>query len=154
MKKNRHIKIFELISRYDIETQDELLEHLRREGFDVTQATVSRDIRELDIIKVTTDKGTYKYTSSHVPQLQTKKSLSFANALVDSVQSVNFAQNIIVIKTTPGMSSPVAVAIDNIRETRILGCVAGDDTIIVVTTDSGSACEIGGKMKKLLSGNS
>lgn len=152
MKKNRHVKILELISKYEIETQDELLEHLKNEGFDVTQATVSRDIRELDIIKITTDRGTYKYTSSRAPQLQTKKSVYFASAVADAVQSINYAQNIIVIKTTPGMSSPVAVAIDNIAEPRILGCVAGDDTIIIVTTDGASAHEIGNKMRSLLSG--
>ena len=152
MKKNRHVKIFELISKYEIETQDELLDHLRREGFDVTQATVSRDIRELDIVKISTDRGTYKYTSAHAPQLQSKKSMSLANALVDAVQSVTCAQNIIVIKTTPGMSSPVAVAIDNLSDPRILGCVAGDDTIIMVTSDNVSAQEVGGRLKSLLSG--
>ena len=152
MKKNRHVKIYELISKHEIETQDELLDYLRTEGFDVTQATVSRDIRELDIVKITTDRGTYKYTSSHSPQVQSKKSVSLANTLTDAVQSVNFAQNIIVVKTTPGMSSPVAVAIDNLAEPRILGCVAGDDTIIVVVTDNEAAYDITSKMKLMLSG--
>ncbi len=152
MKKNRHIKIFELISKYEIETQEELLDYLREEGFDVTQATVSRDIRELDIVKVTTKRGTYKYTAAHTPQKQSGGAATFANTLVDSVQSVNFAQNIIVVKTTPGMSSPVAVAIDHLAEPRILGCVSGDDTIIVVVTDSGAAYDIGSRMKTLLSG--
>ncbi|MBQ7358400.1 MAG: arginine repressor [Clostridia bacterium] len=152
MKKNRHVKIYELISKHEIETQDELLDYLRAEGFDVTQATVSRDIRELDIVKITTDRGTYKYTSSHSPQVQGKKSVSLANTLTDAVQSVNFAQNIIVVKTTPGMSSPVAVAIDNLAEPRILGCVAGDDTIIVVVTDNEAAYDITSKMKLMLSG--
>lgn len=152
MKKNRHIKIFELISKYEIETQEELLDYLKEEGFDVTQATVSRDIRELDIVKMTTKRGTYKYTASHATQKQSSGAASFANALVDSVQSVNFAQNIIVVKTTPGMSSPVAVAIDNLSEQRLLGCVSGDDTIIVVATDSEAAYDIGNRMKSLLSG--
>ena len=152
MKKNRHVKILELISKHEIETQDELLDYLREEGFEVTQATISRDIRELDIVKITTSKGTYKYTSSKRQQAQPKSAVSFADTLVDSVHSVNFAQNIIVINTTPGLSSPIAVAIDNLSEPRILGCVAGDDTIIVVVTDKDSAYEIGRNMKSLLSG--
>ncbi len=149
MKKNRHIKIYELISKHDIETQDELIDYLRAEGYDVTQATVSRDIRELNIVKVTTKRGTYKYTASHAQQKPS--TTPFANALVDSVQSVNFAQNIIVIKTIPGMSSAIAVAIDGLAEPRLLGCVSGDDTIIVVATDSEAAYDIGSRMKDLLS---
>ena len=149
MKKNRHLKIYELISKHEIETQDELIDYLRAEGFDVTQATVSRDIRELNIVKVTTKRGTYKYTASHAqPKPVTTP---FANALVDSVQSVNFAQNIIVIKTIPGMSSAIAVAIDGLSEPRLLGCVSGDDTIIVIATDADAAYDIGSRMKDLLS---
>ncbi len=149
MKKNRHLKIYELISKHEIETQDELIDYLRAEGYDVTQATVSRDIRELNIVKVTTKRGTYKYTASHA---QPKPSTTpFANALVDSVQSVNFAQNIIVIKTIPGMSSAIAVAIDGLSDTRLLGCVSGDDTIIAVATDAEAAYDIGSRMKELLS---
>lgn len=153
MKKNRHVKIFELISKYEIETQEELLDYLHEEGFDVTQATVSRDIRELDIVKVTTNKGTYKYTSSRSQGNTQKSSTALAGAIADAVQSVNFAQNIIVIKTAPGMSSPVAVAVDNLAEPRILGCVSGDDTIIVIVTDSESAYRIGSEMKSLLAKN-
>jgi len=153
VKKNRHVKILELISKNEIETQDELLDYLREEGFDVTQATISRDIRELEIVKITTSKGTYKYTSSKRHQTQQRSAASLADTLVDSVHSVNFAQNIIVIKTAPGLSSPIAVAIDNLPESRILGCVAGDDTIIVITTDTDAAYEIGRNMKILLSGN-
>ena len=150
MKKNRQHKILELIAKYEIDTQDELIDYLDKEGFAVTQATVSRDIRELDIVKVTTSKGTYKYTASRASS-EGKRTASLASALVDCVYSVNFAQNIIVLKTTPGMSNPVAVAIDKLDESRILGCVAGDDTIIVVTTDNEAAYEIGSNVKRLLS---
>ena len=150
MKKNRQHKILELIAKYEIDTQDELIDYLEKEGFAVTQATVSRDIRELDIVKVTTSKGTYKYTASRASS-EGKRTASLASALVDCVYSVNFAQNIIVLKTTPGMSNPVAVAIDKLDESRILGCVAGDDTIIVVTTDNEAAYEIGSNVKRLLS---
>ena len=99
---------------------------------------------------MTTSKGTYKYTASRASS-EGKRTASLASALVDCVYSVNFAQNIIVLKTTPGMSNPVAVAIDKLDESRILGCVAGDDTIIVVTTDNEAAYEIGSNVKRLLS---
>ena len=138
MKKNRQHKILELIAKYEIDTQDELIDYLEKEGFAVTQATVSRDIRELDIVKVTTSKGTYKYTASRASS-EGKRTASLASALVDCVYSVNFAQNIIVLKTTPGMSNPVAVAIDKLDESRILGCVAGDDTILVATRNETAA---------------
>lgn len=149
MKKNRQHKILELISKHEIDTQDELIAYLEAEGFAVTQATVSRDIRELDIVKVTTGRGTYKYTASRAGAAR-GSSVSLVSAIVDCVQSVSAAQNIIVLKTTPGMSAPVAVAIDKLAEPRILGCVAGDDTIIVVVTDSGAAHEIGSNIKGLL----
>lgn len=151
MKKKRHEKILELISRYEIETQDELIECLGREGFEVTQATVSRDIRELGIIKMSTERGTYKYAVSGASRVGQRAQRAFVNGLFDAVVSVSCAQNIIVVKTSPGMSSPVAVAIDALDDKRILGCVSGDDTIIVVAADSESATELGGKMKALLS---
>lgn len=151
MKKNRQEKILELISRYEIDTQDELIECLGREGFEVTQATVSRDIRELGIIKMSTERGTYKYAVSGAPHSGQRVQRALVSGLVDAVLSVSCAQNIIVVKTSPGMSSPVAVAIDAIDDARILGCVSGDDTIIIVATDSECARELGGKMKAMLS---
>ncbi len=151
MKKNRQEKILELISKYEIETQDDLLELLRQEGVETTQATVSRDIRELDIVKMTTERGTYKYVSALIPKNTQKKSVPFARGLVDAVVSVSCALNIIVVKTSPGMSSPVAVAIDSFDDARILGCVSGDDTIIIVVRDEESAFELCEKMKAMLS---
>lgn len=151
MKKNRHEKILELISRYEIETQDELMSCLCKEGFEVTQATVSRDIRELGIIKMSTERGTYKYAVSGTSRAGQRAQRAFVSGLVDAVLSIRCAQNIIVVKTSPGMSSPVAVAIDAFDDERILGCVSGDDTIIVVAVDSDAAQELGVRMKAMLS---
>lgn len=137
MKKNRHEKMLELISRYEIETQDELIERLRENGYDVTQATVSRDIRELKIAKMTTGKGTYRYVLPK--QVEHGAGIKFSAALIDSITSVEAAQNLVVIKTFPGLASAVAGGIDRMGLSQILGCVAGDDTIMVVTTDNDCA---------------
>ena len=137
MKKNRHEKMLELISRYEIETQDELIERLRENGYDVTQATVSRDIRELKIAKMTTGKGTYRYVLPK--QVEHGTGIKFSAALIDSITSVEAAQNLVVIKTFPGLASAVAGGIDRMGLSQILGCVAGDDTIMVVTTDNDCA---------------
>ncbi|MBE6634250.1 MAG: arginine repressor [Ruminococcaceae bacterium] len=134
MKKHRHEKMLELISRYEIETQDELIERLRENGYDVTQATVSRDIRELKIAKMTTGKGTYRYVLPK--QVDPSAGIKFSAALIDSITSVEWAQNIVVIKTFPGLASAVAGGIDRMGLRQILGCVAGDDTIMAVTSDN------------------
>lgn len=152
MKNNRQKKIIEIISNRDVETQDELIEYLRQEGFHVTQATVSRDIRELDIIKISTENGRYKYTTSFTPESNVKLSGAFAGSLPGGlISSISCAGNIIVIKTTPGMSGAVAVAVDNMSDPEILGCVAGDDTIIAVVSDENNAGDIVNRMKSALS---
>ena len=137
MKKHRHEKMLELISRYEIETQDELIERLRENGYDVTQATVSRDIRELKIAKMTTGKGTYRYVLPK--QVEHGAGIKFSAALIDSITSVEAAQNLVVIKTFPGLAAAVASGIDNLAIAEVLGCVVGDDTILVATTNDHSA---------------
>ena len=139
MKKGRQEKIIELITKYEIETQDDLMEMLRLEGYMVTQATVSRDIRDLDLIKVATADGAYKYVVSHVSKTGANVSL-LRNPIVDTVVSVSCAQNIVVVRTTPGMAQAVAIHVDHMAHSDVLGCVAGDDTIIVVTHDN-ETCE-------------
>lgn len=151
MKKGRQEKILELINQYEIETQDELIEFLGEEGYIVTQATVSRDIRDLDLVKVAMPGGSYKYVVSHVSKKGAKNVGPLAHAVADTVISITCAQNIIVLKTTVGMAQAVAIAIDRIPDSAILGCVAGDDTIIVVTPDSENAANVAVRMKKLLS---
>ena len=150
MKKGRQEKILELINKYEIETQDELIEFLGEEGYIVTQATVSRDIRDLDLVKVAMPGGSYKYVVSHVSHRGAKNAGPLAHAVSDTVLSVVCAQNLIVLKTTAGMAQAVAIAIDRIPDSEILGCVAGDDTILIVTPDSETASRVSGRVKRLL----
>ena len=148
MKKNRQEKMLELSSRYEIETQDELIDRLREHGYDVTQATVSRDIRELKIAKMTTGRGTYRYV---LPKhSQAGSGMRFSATLVDSIISVDYACNMVVLKTYPGLANAVAVGIDGMNLQQILGCVAGDDTIMIVTRDEESARTISDRLHDLL----
>ena len=148
MKRNRQEKMLELISRYEIDTQDELIARLRDCGFEVTQATVSRDIRELKISKMMTGKGSYRYVLPK--QTAAGSGQKFSTALIDSIVSVESACNIVVIKTYPGLANAVAVGIDNLNFSQILGCVAGDDTIMIATRDYESADMICNRLHELL----
>lgn len=148
MKKNRQEKLLELISRYEIETQEELIQKLQENGFDVTQATVSRDIRELNIAKMTTGKGRYRYVLPR--RIEDASGVKFSAALIESIVSVNNAGNLVVLKTYPGLASAVAGGIDRMRLHQILGCVAGDDTIVVVTADAESAEALCKQVRDLL----
>lgn len=148
MKKNRQEKLLELISRYEIETQDDLIEKLRENGFNVTQATISRDIRELKIAKMTTGKGTYRYVLPR--HAESAPGVKFSAVLTDSIVKVNSSQNLVVLKTYPGMAQAVAVGIDHMNYQQILGCVAGDDTILVVMQDEECAAAFSGQVQELL----
>lgn len=140
MKSNRQKKILEIVNRFHVETQDDLIDRLMTEGYTVTQATISRDIRELQLTKVLTSHGTYRYIA---PKREDMVSgLKFNAALVDSIISVEYAMNMIVIKTYPGLAQAVAAGVDNLRIAEVLGCVAGDDTIMVVTKNESSAKSI------------
>ena len=146
MKRTRHEKLLELISQYEINTQDELIDRLREHGFEVTQATVSRDIRELHILKMTTGKGSYRYV---LPK-QSEGGVRFSSALIDSIVSVDHAGNNVVLRTYPGMAQAVAVGIDHMDLHQILGCIAGDDTILVIVRDTDAATEIADRIHDLL----
>lgn len=128
MKRKRHEVIVELIEKHDVETQEELAAYLKQEGFDVTQATVSRDIRELKLSKVATGDGRQKYVifNNNDNYLGDK----FIRVLQDGFISMNMAQNILVIKTVSGMAMAVAAALDALKFPEIVGCIAGDDTIM------------------------
>ncbi|MBR2010915.1 MAG: arginine repressor [Clostridia bacterium] len=140
MKTNRQKKILEIVNRFHVETQDDLIAYLETEGFSVTQATISRDIRELQLTKVLTTRGTYRYIA---PKREDMVSgLKFNAALVDSIISVEYALNMIVIKTYPGLAQAVAAGVDNLSLAEVLGCVAGDDTIMVVTKNESAAKSI------------
>lgn len=134
MKLKRHEKIIELIGNYDIETQDELADRLREEGFQVTQATVSRDIRELKLSKVPGRSGRQKYALLNSQEHRMAE--KYVGILREAFVSMDSAQNILVVKTVSGMAMAVAAALDNIGWKEIVGCIAGDDTVMcVIRTD-------------------
>lgn len=151
MKKGRQEKILELITKHEIDTQDDLMDMLREEGYKVTQATVSRDIRDLNLVKVSTAKGSYKYVVSRTPSSDAISGVSLLkNSVADTVTAVNCANNIIVVKTTPGMAQAVATLVDRLPSGEILGCVAGDDTIIIVAVDNDAAASASEKLQRFL----
>lgn len=128
MKSNRHVKILELIRKNDIETQEELSDYLEKEGYHVTQATVSRDIRELKLTKVSMSSGKQKYAAlaETTGDMQRKYTRIFRDGFI----SMDMAQNILVIKTVSGMAMAVAAALDAMECNEIVGSIAGDDTIM------------------------
>lgn len=149
MKVTRHAKILEIINSKDIETQEELASELRKSGMDITQATVSRDIKELKLIKVLGENGKYKYaTISHTENFLSNKLINIFSQTVISVENV---QNFIVIKTISGSGSAAAEAIDSLKFEGIAGTVAGDNTIFILARDSEKAQVITQKMKRMIS---
>ncbi len=152
MKEKRHEKIIELIEQYDIETQDELADRLRAAGFQVTQATVSRDIRKLKLSKVPGRNGRQKYAllTGQNHQMSEK----YVGILREAFVSMDAAQNILVIKTVSGMAMALATALDNIDWKEILGCVAGDDTVMCVIRTQADTAAVMGELKKIVEGQS
>ena len=150
MKVERHSKIVELIGKYEIETQEELAEYLNRAGFNVTQATVSRDIRELKLTKAATEGGKQKYM---VLQSQTNFSDKYIRILQDGYLSMDMAQNILVLKTVAGMAMAVAAALDAMHFHEIVGCIAGDDTIMCAVRSVDDTILVMDKIRKLVQGN-
>lgn len=148
MKLERHSKIVELIGKYEIETQEELAEHLKQAGYRVTQATVSRDIRELKLTKVQGESGRQRYM---VMQSQNTFSDKYIRILRDGFVSMDMAQNILVIKTVSGMAMAVAAALDSIHFHEIVGCIAGDDTIMCAVRSLDDTILVMDKLKKLVS---
>ena len=148
MKFNRQKKILEIVNRYHVETQDDLIDRLMTEGYNVTQATISRDIRELQLTKVLTGKGTYRYVAPKREDMVT--GLKFNTALVDSITHVEYASNIIVVKTIPGLAQAVATGVDNLTLADVLGCVAGDDTIMIVTKHDNAAKNISERIRIMM----
>lgn len=148
MKKSRHAKIVELIEKNDVETQEELAELLKEAGFQVTQATVSRDIRELKLSKIPTGDGRQKYVvlrqdDSHLVD-------KYIRVLKDGLLSMDMAQNILVIKTVSGMASAVAVAVDAMKFKEIVGSIAGDDTIMMAVRTVEETKVVMDKIHKML----
>ena len=149
MKLERLSKIVELIGKYEIETQEELADYLNKAGFAVTQATVSRDIRELKLTKVQSESGKQRYM---VLQHQGSFSDKYIRILRDGYLSMDMAQNILVIKTVSGMAMAVAAALDALHFTEIVGCIAGDDTIMCAVRSADDTILVMDKLKKLIAG--
>lgn len=149
MKVERHSKIVELIGKYEIETQEELAEYLNSAGYRVTQATVSRDIRELKLSKVQSESGKQRYV---VLQNQETFSDKYIRILRDGYVSMDMAQNILVIKTVSGMAMAVAAALDAIHFHEIVGCIAGDDTIMCAVRSVDDTILVMDKIRKLITG--
>lgn len=148
MKIARHAQIIQLINQYDIETQEELAEKLNQAGFQVTQATVSRDIRQLKLTKVTKEDGKFKYA---VQQTSSQEmGAKYTKVLKAAFVSMDVAQNILVIKTESGMANAVAVALDDMSWSEVVGCIAGDDTIMCVIRTPDDALLVMDKIQKML----
>ena len=148
MKKNRLDKIIDIITTCEVETQDELITYLKDAGYAVTQATVSRDIRELKLAKVMTGRGNYRYVLPK--EDKDTRRLHISHALAETIVRVEAAQNIIVLHTYAGMAQAVALEVDNLNYNGLLGCVAGDDTIIIVTRDHPAAVALSAQLRELI----
>ncbi len=149
MKSKRQDKILELINEFEIETQEELIFYLNKFGFEATQATISRDIRELKLTKIVGSTGNYRY-ASHDRVAQVSSVPKFNGVLVDSIIRVTYANNIIVLKTFPGLANAIGSGIDAIHSPDILGCVAGDDTVMVVLKNEEAAKDVSEKLKQMM----
>ena len=150
MKTRRQTKILELIKKYEIETQEDLSAYLEQEGYQVTQATVSRDIRELKLTKVSLTGGRQKY----VALLETNEDLSkkYERIFRDGFISMDIAQNILVVKTVPGMAMAVAAALDALQLHEVVGTIAGDDTIMCAARSTEDAIAVIDKLRKFVEG--
>ena len=148
MKTRRQAKILELIQRNDVETQEELSAYLVREGFQVTQATVSRDIRELKLTKIAMDNGKQKYAV--ITDADSGLMEKYARVLREGFISMDLAKNIVVIKTVSGMAGAVCAAIDAMKFQEMVGSIAGDDTIICIIRDDEEAIKIMKNLRKIV----
>lgn len=149
MKNARQQKILELIEMYDIDTQELMIEKLREVGINATQTTISRDIRELKLIKGMSGRGEYKYV---LPGVKRENNTPVLNSvLTDSVLKIEAAGNIVVIKTYPGMANALAVCVDSLEKPHIVGSVAGDDTILLVVRNDEVARDVAKELKEVFS---
>ena len=148
MKVNRHAKIIELINQYQIETQEELADYLNQEGFKVTQATVSRDIRDLKLTKIPAEDGKQRYAVHQ----STEQGMGekYIRVLRDGFVSMDMAQNILVIKTVAGMAMAVCAAIDAMKRNEVVGSIAGDDTIMCAIRSVDDTVRVMDKISKIV----
>lgn len=148
MKSKRHAKILEIISKYDVETQEELSELLEREGFPVTQATVSRDIRELKLMKASMSNGRQKYAA--LPKTSEDLEEKYIRVLKDGFISMDTAQNILVVRTVSGMAMAVAAAMDAMNFREIVGTIAGDDTIMCAVRSAEESVQLMNRLRRMV----
>lgn len=149
MKTLRHSKIKEIVERYVIETQEDLADALSKQGIDITQATVSRDIKELMLIKVPTGDGRYRYAfppEQNIVLSQARMERTFH----DSIVTIDYSQNIVVLRTLPGTAQAVAYTIDYVKWPEIIGTVAGDDTIFVLVKPVEAVPQVIAKFQSLM----
>lgn len=149
MKFQRQAKILDLIEHQEIETQEELSARLCDLGYDTTQATVSRDIKELRLVKTLSSDGKYYYTTS-AKEAENSFSGRLRNIFRECVTSIDSAQNMVVIKTLPGLGSAAAIAIDSMRISQVVGTLAGDDTVFIVMRDTESALAMAEDTREIL----
>ena len=148
MKVKRHAKIIELINKYHIETQEELADYLNQEGFTVTQATVSRDIRDLKLTKIPSENGKQRYALHQTSG--SGMSEKYIRVLKDGYVSMDMAQNILVIKTVAGMAMAVAAALDAMKWNEVVGCIAGDDTILCAIRSTEDTVKVMDKIGRIV----
>lgn len=148
VKTRRHAKILELISQFEIDTQEELLRRLRAAGFEVTQATVSRDIKELRLVKALSAEGKYRYSTGREENRDI--SAKFYAMMQDSVLSVKAAGNLVVIKSLSGMAQAICVALDTMHWDAVVGTIAGDDTIFVAAHNEQAAQQLAGELGRMM----
>lgn len=150
MKDKRQQKILDLISENVIITQEDLQSALQDLGFHVTQSTVSRDIKELRLVKGHDSSGNYRYISGEISAVSEQPMTHYRDLFSKSVKSINYALNNVVIKCYSGMASTVGVAVDMLCSTKMLGSIAGDDTIFIVTRSESESASLTAELKKLL----
>lgn len=149
MKSQRQAKIMEIISTNNVETQEQLLQELLDAGFRSTQATISRDIKELRIVKELTALGTYRYATA-AKEMPATFSTRLNTIFRECVTKYDYAQNIVVIHTLPGLAGAAASAIDAMNMSVVVGTLAGDDTVMVVMRDSNAAAQLCGEISNLM----
>jgi transcriptional regulator of arginine metabolism len=147
MRYSRQNKILELINSHEVETQEKLAELLKKSDYDVTQATISRDIKELQLIKTMTPAGRYKYTASAAQERPVTE--RFVKIFRETVQSVDHSGNIIVIKTLSGCANAAAEAVDSLKFANILGSIAGDNTLMLVAAEAADVAAIAARFNEM-----
>ncbi len=148
MKSNRQEKIIQLITENAIETQEEILVYLREHGFDVTQATVSRDIKQLKLVKTQTNDGRYKYCVSSNNSRENISS-KFVSLFSETVTEIDYANNLVVVKCYVGMANAACAAFDSMKFEGVVGSLSGDDTIFIAMRNEEMAKELTAELKKI-----